>query len=84
MYELKQLFKTKVKLNIRYYSTFFQKFYVMTVWVPNLHPSNFCLPMKCNNQLIYVMLLSYAYQLAEACHANQDGLEFYLPFSKVF
>ena len=32
----------------------------MTVRVPNLQSSTFCLPTKRNNQLIYVMLMSNA------------------------
>ena len=75
MYTLKQLLKNKVKLNIKNQSTFYQKFYAMTVWVQYLQPSTFCLQAKRNNQLIfelcmllsyaYVMLLSYAYTIAE-------------------
>ena len=52
MYALKQLLKNKVKLNIKNPSTFYQKFYAMTVWVQYLQPSTFCLQAKRINQLI--------------------------------
>ena len=63
MYALKQFLKNNVKLNIKNKSTFYQKFYAMTVWVPNLQPSNICLPAKRNNQLIlrHVMELRIRY-----------------------
>ena len=57
-----------MQLNIKNQSTFYQKFYAMTVWVQYLQPSTFCLQAKHNNQLILRHVIEL--RLSEACRAN--------------